>query len=85
VVFDAVGKLAASHGKKALKSTGVYLNVNNTPNDLRLDDLLHLQSLLSSGHLTPVIDRRYPLEAVADAHRYVEAGHKRGNVVITVS
>jgi NADPH:quinone reductase-like Zn-dependent oxidoreductase len=85
VVFDAVGKLAASHGKKALKSTGVYLNVNNTPNDLRLDDLLYLQSLLKEGRLKSVIDRRYPLEAVAEAHRYVESGRKRGNVVITVN
>lgn len=84
VVFDAVGKLSASHGKKALKTSGIYLNVNNTPNDLRLDDLLYLQSLLKEGRLKSVIDRRYPLEAVAEAHKYVETGHKRGNVVITV-
>lgn len=85
VVFDAVGKLAAAHGKKALKTTGVYLNVNNTPNDLKLDDLLHLQSLFKDGRLKSVIDRRYPLEAVAEAHQYVETGRKRGNVVITVN
>ena len=85
VVFDAVGKLPASHGKKALKTSGIYLNVNNTPNDLRLDDLLYLQSLLKEGRLKSVIDRRYPLEAVAEAHRYVETGRKRGNVVITVN
>lgn len=85
VVFDAVGKLTAAHGKKALKPAGVYLNVNNTPNDLKLDDLLYLQSLLKAGQLKPVIDRRYPLEAVAEAHKYVETGRKRGNVVITVN
>jgi NADPH:quinone reductase-like Zn-dependent oxidoreductase len=85
VVFDAVGKLAASHGRRALKPTGVYLNVNNTPNDLKLDDLLYLQSLFKEGRLKSVIDRRYPLEAVAEAHAYVETGRKRGNVVITVS
>ena len=84
VVFDAVGKLAASYGKKALKPAGVYLNVNNTPNNLKLDDLLYLQSLFKAGRLKSVIDRQYPLEKLAEAHSYVDTGRKRGNVVITV-
>jgi NADPH:quinone reductase-like Zn-dependent oxidoreductase len=48
------------------------------------DDLAYLMSLVEQRKFKPVIDRAYPLDSIVEAHRYVEAGHKRGNVVISV-
>jgi len=88
VVFDAVGKLAVPRGKKALKTNGIYLNVNSDSGSGgggSPEDLVFLKELIESGKVRAVIDRRYPLEEIVEAHRYVEKGHKKGHVVVTVA
>ena len=87
-IFDAVGKRKSSQlkvqCKKALTPNGKYLSVDDGSPKLRCEDLLFLTELVEAGQIQPVIDRSYPLEHIVEAHRYVDAGHKKGNVVITV-
>ncbi len=87
VIFDAVDKLPSSRSKLALKDTGIYLNSNKdsgSGSDLKIENLIFLKELAEAGQLKAVIDRHYPLEEIVEAHRYVDKGHKKGHVVITV-
>jgi NADPH:quinone reductase-like Zn-dependent oxidoreductase len=85
VIFDAVAKLPRSDGKKALKKGGTYLNViRDSPSKLKTVDLIFIKELIETGNLTSAIDRRYSWEDIVEAHRYVEKGHKKGNVVINI-
>ena len=89
LVFDAVGKRKTSALKEsaraALTPGGRYISVDDGRPDLPASDLEHLTGLVETGALEPVIDRRYPLEDIVEAQRYVEGEHKRGNVVITIA
>jgi NADPH:quinone reductase-like Zn-dependent oxidoreductase len=83
LIFDAFGKLDPSKWKHALKDGGKHLCVTDSIH-LRKNDLATLKDLVEAGKVTPVIDRVYPLDQIIEAHRYVEQGHKKGNVVISI-
>lgn len=83
VVFDAVGKITRARARQALRRNGRFVSVKSSAK-LLPEDLERLRELIEAGTLKSVIDRRYALEDVRLAHEYVEKGHKKGNVVITI-
>jgi NADPH:quinone reductase-like Zn-dependent oxidoreductase len=88
VIFDAVDKISSSQVKKSLKKTGVFLSSSKDSEwggGPKTEDLIFLKELIEAGKLKTIIDRTYPLEEIVEAHKYVEKGHKKGHVVITVS
>ena len=82
-IFDAVDKSSSSQSKKVLKK-GIFLSVLGSSEGEKTKDLIFLKELIEAGRIKSAIDRSYPLEQMAEAHRYVEKGHKKGNVVIIV-
>jgi NADPH:quinone reductase-like Zn-dependent oxidoreductase len=84
VVFDAVDKLPASRGKTLLASDGKFVKVG-AEGGVTIEDFYFLKELVENGEIKTVIDRTYPLEQIVEAHKYVEKGHKKGHVVITIN
>ena len=84
VIFDTVGKFPKSNYSKILTPNGTYVTIARLDSKESMENLVFIRELIEAGEINAVIDRCYPLEQIVEAHRYVDTGHKRGNVVITV-
>jgi NADPH:quinone reductase-like Zn-dependent oxidoreductase len=83
-IFDAVAKIPKSKREKALNSNGLFMSAHDKIGKITIDDLIFLKELVEDGKLKSVIDRTYSWKQIVEAHHYVDQGHKKGNVVITV-
>jgi NADPH:quinone reductase-like Zn-dependent oxidoreductase len=87
LILDAVGLYKGDY-QAALKESGIFLNVDSASDKIKKSEvrnlLLELKQLIESNQMQAVIDRRYPMEQIVEAHRYVDKGHKKGNVVLNI-
>jgi NADPH:quinone reductase-like Zn-dependent oxidoreductase len=68
---------------KIVKPNGNFVHIEMSIKENR-EDLINLKEIIELGRLKPAIDRTYNLEQIVEAHRYVEKGHKKGNVVVVI-
>lgn len=84
LIFDTVAKFPKAISRKALAPNGTYVTIAKLSTKESMENLISVKELIETGKIKVVIDRCYPLEDMVEAHRYVDTGHKKGNVVITV-
>jgi len=85
LIFNAAGKRKIKlQCKRALTKNGKHITVDDGSPTLLMENLILLNNLIEKGQIKAVVDRRYPLEQIVEAHRYVEKGHKKGGVVVKV-
>lgn len=89
LILDSVGKMKTSKLKKAcrkaLSSNGKYVSIDDGDLKNNSQRLIKIKEFAEAGYIKPVIDRCYMLEDIVEAHRYVENGHKKGGVAITIN
>ena len=85
IIFDTVGKIDSSKSKLSLKKAGVFLSVKGNPGKINVEDLNFLKLLSESDKLKPVVEREFSMEQIIEAHRHVDKGHKRGNLVLKIA
>ena len=84
VIFDTLAKFQKSQYSKVLAPNGNFVTMAKLDTKESMENLVFIKELIEAGEIKAFIDRCYPLEEMVEAHRYVDAGHKKGNVVITV-
>jgi NADPH:quinone reductase-like Zn-dependent oxidoreductase len=84
VIFDTVAKFPKAKSAQMLAPNGTFVTMARLDSKESMENLLFIKERIEAGQIKVVIDRCYPLEQMVEAHRYVDAGHKKGNVVITV-
>ena len=84
IIFDTVAKFPKSEYSKVLAPNGKFVTMARLDSKESMDNLIFIRELIEAGEIKAFIDRRYPLDQMVEAHRYVDTGRKRGNVVIAV-
>jgi len=84
IIYDTIAKFPKSQYSKLLAPNGTYISMIKLDTKEHKDNLIFIKELIEAGKINAFIDRCYPLEQMVEAHRYVDTGHKKGNVVIRV-
>ena len=84
VIFDTLAKFPKSQYSKVLAPNGTFVSMAKLDTKENMDNLIFIKKLIEEGEIKAIIDRCYPLENMVEAHRYMDTGRKKGNIVITV-
>lgn len=85
VIFDAVGKYNRKQCKNILNKNGIYKSVSNGYASETIQQLQFLKELFEKGAFKSVIDKTFKINEIVDAHKYVDTGRKKGNVVLRIN